>query len=304
MRIEPDAYASGMVTPPDLKTPSEIRKWLADVMAERGLSTIEWATRAGVARSTLFRALAPDYAFVTSRRTLAKLAAALDEGAPPPERPDGRGLQSSPFAAPETPSVRVPPVDLALVAPRLAGISSSPTRSPPRALPLRFEIQRGVWYDCLGREVSIYHEAGVPNFEPDVRYGAARQWLELVRDDSADRQILPGSFAHVVDAQDIAYAPREGDWVVVERSRDGGRLIERTLRQVSVRPDGVRLKLCSSNPKLASAPDAFIFLDGHAHDVDPAGSREDLFPTGGGAVDGAAVATSVAGLVVGSYRMW
>ena len=287
MRIELGSYATNMVAPPEMKTPEAIRQWLTDTMAQRGLSTIEWATRAGVARSTLFRALAPDYAFVTSRRTLAKLAAAVDGDDLPGATPTDAAGRRMPAAAsggtggPSSPGARE-----ALVT--AANPPSFATRRSPHALPLRFEIQHGAWFECLGPDFSIFFEGDVPNFEPDGRYGRARQWLELVRDDSADLQILPLSFAHVVDAGDIHYGPRQADWVVVERTRAGGQLTERTIRQVDIRGEEAHLILRSSNPKWGGGGEACV--------VPTAGTSRPE-----GATD---VGVSIAGLVIGAYRRW
>jgi hypothetical protein len=55
-------------------TPNRIRRWLNDVLASKQWSAREWAIRAGVSPTTVTRALAPDYEFVTSSRTLTKLA--------------------------------------------------------------------------------------------------------------------------------------------------------------------------------------------------------------------------------------
>ena len=300
-----------MTTPPNLNTPAEIRQWLTDTMAERGLSTIQWATRAGVATSTLFRALAPDYEFVTSRRTLAKLAAALDGEAPPGAAASGPG--GWPGGVPEgwvasTPSRGLPPSRPpeglgALATSRLTG---SVRRTSP-ALPLRFEVQLGVWYECLGPEFSVFFEGNVPNFEPDGRYLGARQWLELVRDDSADAQILPQSLAHVVNAEDIAYGSRQGDWVVVERARAGGQLFERTIRQVDIRGANAHLTLRSSNPKWSGGGDACVIPIPATPITNTQPTAVSTAPDGGEQLSPAAaggVVVSIAGLVIGAYRRW
>lgn len=76
-------------------TPAEqIRKWMKETLASTGMGPGEWADKAGIAKSTVFRAMKDDYQFVTSSRTLAKLASAA--GVSPP------GL-AAPSAAPVTP---------------------------------------------------------------------------------------------------------------------------------------------------------------------------------------------------------
>lgn len=66
-----------------MTTPSEIRAWLTDTMSSTGLTAKEWARESGVAASTIHRALKEDYQFVTSNRTLSKLASAA--GVSPPD---------------------------------------------------------------------------------------------------------------------------------------------------------------------------------------------------------------------------
>jgi hypothetical protein len=58
----------------DMSAAGRIRDWLIETMQREHLTVDQWATRAGVAKSTIFRALKPGYEFVTSSRTLAKLA--------------------------------------------------------------------------------------------------------------------------------------------------------------------------------------------------------------------------------------
>jgi hypothetical protein len=77
---------------------------------------------------------------------------------------------------------------------------------------------------------------------PDPRFERFPQWLEKVVGDSADLKIPNGHYAHVVDAIEMGYAPRAGDWVVVERRSDQGGKRERTIKQVELGPRGqVRL---------------------------------------------------------------
>jgi hypothetical protein len=52
-----------------------------------------------------------------------------------------------------------------------------------------------------------------------------------------------------VDAIAIRYEPREGDWVIVERRRAQGALVERTVKQVTLTQDGIELWPRSHNPR-------------------------------------------------------
>lgn len=177
----------------------EIRAWMNQVMADKGLTPTTWAERAGVARTTIARPIKEGYPFVTSSRTLAKLAQA---------------------AGVEAPDVR----------------QGAEAKIIPLFLPVRYRVQAGAWIEM------DYAEQDYPSppraVSPDPAYADWPQWLELVVGDSVDREIQPGSFAHVVDAIEMGYAPQHGDFVVVERRRDGGRLRERSIKQVEVRRDG------------------------------------------------------------------
>jgi 5,10-methylenetetrahydrofolate reductase len=59
-----------------------IREWMLAVMRDRGIEVTEWAKLAKVARTTIARPIKPGYAFVTSSRTLSKLAKAAGVAAP------------------------------------------------------------------------------------------------------------------------------------------------------------------------------------------------------------------------------
>lgn len=64
------------------RTAGQIRDWMKSILAERDWSPARWAKEAGVAPSTVQRAIKDDYAFVTSSRTLDKLARAANSPAP------------------------------------------------------------------------------------------------------------------------------------------------------------------------------------------------------------------------------
>lgn len=218
----------------------QIREWLRGVMEETGLSVTNWAKAADVARTTIARPLGEDYEFVTSSRTLQKLA-------------DGAGVE--------------PP-----------NLTAAPTRIRGNFLPVRYRVQAGHW---------IEQDAYAQSFSgperpvsPDPRYTGMQQWLEEVVGDSIDREISPGSFAHVVDAIDMGYEPAHNDFVVVERKRDGGHLCERSIKQIVVTQDGeIQLWPRSYNPAWCK----------------PLSMTD-------GAGDGEEVEVSIVGVVIGAYR--
>lgn len=127
---------------------------------------------------------------------------------------------------------------------------------PSDVLTVRGKLQ-AAWLENDGatEEQGAY---GAPLVD-DPRFPPARQWLERVTDDSSDRVFPEGTLLHVVDARQSAYAPRDGDFVVVVRHREGD-LIERTVRRVSIAAGKTELLLHSHNPKwaapLALTPDA------------------------------------------------
>lgn len=194
--------------PPD--PAGEIRAWMIRVMDETGWNPPEWADKAGLAATTIQRAIKPGYAYVTSSKTLAKLAAAAHTA--PPALQDG---------------------------PRRA--------AAPNFLPVRYRVQAGYWLE-VDDYVHDYHAPPQPVMA-DPRYAGCAQWLEEVVGDSVNLKIPAGGFAHVVDAIDMGYAPRREDFVVVERRRAGGQLRERTIKQIEIRDGVVELWPRSSNEK-------------------------------------------------------
>lgn len=189
---------------------ADIRAWMLQVMAETGLNPTTWAASAKVARTTIARPIKPGYQFVTSSRTLAKLAKAAGVDAPEMRRP-------------------------------------AEAQIVPLFLPVRYRVQAGhyIEVDLASQDFPSPPRA----VRPDPQYGEWPQWLELVVGDSVNKEIPEGHFAHVVDAIEMGYAPTQGDFVVVERRREQGRLRERSIKQVEIKPDGaIELWPRSHNP--------------------------------------------------------
>lgn len=189
---------------------SKIREWLKKGMAESGLSAAAWAKKAGIAASTIQRAVKDDYEFITSSRTLAKLADAI--GIAPPE--------------------------IEMLS------SGQPTRLPATHLPIRYEVGAGVWRSVEDVQVPY----GTAPVAEDAAFAGFEQWLERVVTDSMDQEYPIGTLLHVVDAIAIGYAPRSGDHVIVERTQSGG-MHERTCKEVQVRPGAIELWPRSHNPR-------------------------------------------------------
>lgn len=188
---------------------AEIRAWMLKVMHSRGLSVTAWAEAAKVARTTIARPIKEGYPFVTSSRTLAKLARA---------------------AGVEAPDIRQP----------------TEAQIVPLFLPVRYRVQAGAWIEVDYADQDFPSPPRA--VRPDPQFGEWPQWLELVVGDSVNREIPEGHFAHVVDAVEMGYAPQDGDFVVVERRREQGRFRERSIKQIEINARGVELWPRSHNP--------------------------------------------------------
>lgn len=194
--------------------PSKIREWLERTLREvEGLTVEKWAKISGVHKSTIHRAMKPDYEFVTSSRTLNKLASAVDRAAP---------------------------------------VLHAEVKLAPQFLPVRYKVQAGLWYEIDADEPPEQVTLAVL---PDPRFSEFPQWLEKVVGDSVDLKIPAGHYAHVVDAIELGYAPKQNDWVVVERRREQGRDRERTIKQVDIASGHVRLMPRSKNPRWSEPVD-------------------------------------------------
>lgn len=85
----------------------------------------------------------------------------------------------------------------------------------------------------------------------DQRFPNSRQFLLEVRGDSMDRcrptPLLPGALIRCIDFRGGEISLKTGQIAVVERKRDGGHLIETTVKRVHVYPDRIELHPESSN---------------------------------------------------------
>lgn len=152
--------------------------------------------------------------------------------------------------------------------PYLAGAQDEPTPKPSITdghfvdLPVIHTVAAGPWHamdDYVDEEPEMLTVPTIPGYE------GFRQWIERVRGDSFNQFIADGSYVHVVDAIDMHYEPRDGDIVVVTRSRAQGALVERTLKQVGVAQEGILLFPRSHNPKWSKP---LIVTDGLADNED------------------------------------
>lgn len=192
-----------------MTTPESIRQWLLDTLTQTGLTVKAWATEAGVAPSTIHRAMKPGYEFVTSSRTLSKLASAAGVAAPD------------------------------------AVLQGEPQRVGAAFLPIRYEVGAGLWQELTDSQVFL----GTGSVAPDPAYSGFPQWLERVQGDSMDREYRNGDLVHVVDAVAIGYAAQHGDHVILVRRRISGGEVERTIKEVVRTPRGIEFWPRSTNPR-------------------------------------------------------
>lgn len=185
-------------TESDARIARDIREWMKRVMKEKDWSARHWAGAAKVTPSTVQKAIKDDYPFVTSSKTLVKLARAA-------------GVDTPDFAR--------------------TGASAS----KDILLPIRFEVAASGF---LPRDEMPQQPYGYREVAPIRPFADFTQWIERVVNDSMDRLIPPGSEIHVVDAIELGYVPRHDDVVVIERSRLGGALVERTVKQVALTAAG------------------------------------------------------------------
>lgn len=222
-----------------MQTAAEIRDWMKRVMTEHDLTPAAWARKAGLAPSTIQRAIKENYQFVTSTRTISRLAQAV--GVTPPS------------------------------------VDSPQTVEQPTFLGVRYEVGAGLWrmVDDVG-QVDYGHAPVLA----DPAYAQFPQWLERVVGDSMNLEYIEGTLLHVVDTIALGYAPRAGDHVIVQRMRDQGGTVERTIKEVAFGPHGMTLIARSTNPRWANHP-VVVTNDGHDQDH---------------------CEVQVVGLVLGSYR--
>lgn len=101
-------------------------------------------------------------------------------------------------------------------------------------LSVRYRVEAGSWLEQDHRDLGL----GTINVVPDPAYEGIEQWAELVVGDSMNLEYPAGGWIHVASAIDLGHTPRHGDHVVVLRSRHGGHLIERSVKELQRLPNG------------------------------------------------------------------
>lgn len=110
-------------------------------------------------------------------------------------------------------------------------------------------IEAGAWRDVDSHDF-LEQEIMVPR---DGRFPMARQYCLTVRGDSMNAAkpipILEGAVLRCVSLIDTAMSLKDGQIVVVERTRDGGHLIEATVKRVAILPNHIELRPESTNAR-------------------------------------------------------
>lgn len=114
-------------------------------------------------------------------------------------------------------------------------------------LPIKYEVAASGFLPRDDLPQRPYGYRRVASIAPFADYD---QWLETVISDSMDRVFPVGSTLHVVSTAVLQYQPAHGDRVIVERTMNGGALVERTVKEVALTPNGgVELWPRSHNPR-------------------------------------------------------
>jgi repressor LexA len=118
-----------------------------------------------------------------------------------------------------------------------------------KRLPIRHRVQAGAWRerDDLRQENTEYAPMGEV-----AGYHGIDQWAERLLGDSMNEVYPDGTLLHVIDA--APFQLRNGDHVIVERSRDQGGLVERTCKELRISPTGVRTLVGRSRNALWNKP--------------------------------------------------
>lgn len=118
---------------------------------------------------------------------------------------------------------------------------------PIGTLPIRHIVAAGVWREIDEFADEPLGEATIMP-RPDIEPG--EQWVERVVGDSFDRRYPEGTLLHVRSAFGAEPTKLHGKRVIIERTRDGGHLRERTVKEIVVTAKGeIELWGRSFNPK-------------------------------------------------------
>ncbi|GJD65153.1 LexA family protein [Methylobacterium frigidaeris] len=146
---------------------------------------------------------------------------------------------------------------------RLRAKAGLPPLAPDvAAIALRGEVAAGQWLEVDHVDAPSFEEVRLP---VDSRFPAEAQFGLLVRGTSINKVAPDGAYLTCIDTIALGYEVREGDLVIVERTRDGGHLRERTAKRYRRNGDTHELWPDSSDPHWTSP--IVIDPDHEAEDV-------------------------------------
>lgn len=126
-------------------------------------------------------------------------------------------------------------------------------KSPLASVPVIGIVRAGTWQDVSAGDSSLYD---VVPAAPDAP--AEWQYAYTVEGTSLDKIAQPGDILVCIDCIKSRVDIKDGDLVVVERSRYGGQMVERTAKRIRRTISGIELWPESNDP-LFQDP---ILLDG------------------------------------------
>lgn len=128
---------------------------------------------------------------------------------------------------------------------------------PANPIPIRGSVAAGVWLEAGEKDLE---PADWLPFNPVPQFPHESVYCLKVQGDSLDKVAPEGSTLVCVDLHKGGITIRDGDLVVVQRTREQGGLVEVTAKRVHQVPGGYELRPESSNPRWKP-----IFLDRANH---------------------------------------
>lgn len=206
----PEIYNRGME--------SALQKNIRKLLDERDLNVYQAAKQAGLGDSFV-RDILRGKTRSPSAENLGKLAAVLKTSV---EELQAGALRRTP--APEEPPI----VDVT-------------------GLRVVSDVAAGAWHEVMHLEE--HEEKETIAAARDPRFPRAKQYALRVRGDSMDLDYPDGSYVTCVDFWDAGLPIRDGQVLHIERSKDGGQLIEVTIKAVETIDGKVYLTPRSKNAK-------------------------------------------------------
>lgn len=121
-----------------------------------------------------------------------------------------------------------------------------PQEVPQNPLIIAGDVAAGMWLEASLFEAEHREET---NFLPDRRWPANAQYMVRVRGESLNKIAQDGDLLLCIDYLASGIEPKNGDLVIVERSRDMGATIERTAKRLIRHNGDIELRPESTDPR-------------------------------------------------------